>query len=363
MKRFFKCMVLCTLLGALMVIAPPLSPTALAQACGDNLRSGWIDTHVHPNGGRGQWTDFPGSIAHAASIIQSTNISRMVLMPNPQIHGESTPYALEYYLDEARKYPDCFAFMGGGGTLNSMIHQDAKDGVSEELKAKFTERAEQIVKTGAIGFGELSIVHLSLLPDHEFQSVPADHPLLLLLADIAAKNDMLIDFHYDAVGEDMKAPDWLLVPPNPSEIKENLKAFERLLEHNRGAKIMWAHFGSDNLGFWTVDLTRRLLKKHPNLYMSIRSGRGQAIQNHLLKRGGFKPGWIKLLREFSDRFVLGGDQFFVSEDTVGPSEIFSKRAKIIRKRMNIILKRLPDDLKRKIGYENAIRLYKLDSQR
>ena len=362
MKRQIVRAAISVFLGALTLVAAPLSRTASAEPCGDP-RQGWIDTHVHPAGGRGEYTDFPASVKHAAKTIQSSPISMMILMPNPQIHTDVTPYAMEYFLAYQKDYPGCFAYLGGGGTLNSMIHQDARDGVSDELKAKFTERAEQILKAGAVGFGEISILHISVLPDHSFESVPADHPLLLLLADIAAKHEVIIDFHFDPVGEDMKAPDWLSVPPNPPEFKENIKAFERLLAHNRGAKIMWAHFGSDNLGFRTVGLARRLLKKHPNLYMSIRSARGQAIKNHLLKPKGFKRGWRKLLRDFSDRFVLGGDQFFVSEDTVGPTEIFAKRAKNLRKRMNKILSRLPDDLKRKIGYENAIRLYKLDSRR
>jgi hypothetical protein len=193
--------------------------------------------------------------------------------------------------------------------------------------------------------------------------VDADHPLLRLLADVAARHAAVIDLHFDVVAEDMKAPEWLASPPNPSSFRANVAGFERLLEHNRGARIVWAHLGSDQLGWWTVDLSRRLLAKHPNLFMSLRLAPGRVPQNHpLLPDGALRPEWLGLFREFSDRFVIGADTFIVSPSVRGggPGVIFAQRAPMIRQRTRAFLAALPGDLARKIGAENAIRLYRLE---
>lgn len=204
--------------------------------------------------------------------------------------------------------------------------------------------------------------HLSHTSGHPYESVAADHPLLLLLADIAARNNVLIDFHFDVVAEDMKAPEWLASPPNPQGLVANLAAFERLLEYNRKAKIVWAHAGSDMLGFWTTGLSRRLLEKYPNLYMSLRMAPGRAPRNHPLgSNRELRPEWKRLLEDFSDRFVIGGDQFIASPSVrgMGPGMIFSQRAPMIRERTKAFLSALPPELYRKIAVENATRLYRL----
>ena len=235
-------------------------------------------------------------------------------------------------------------------------------GVSNDLRREFEDKANEILQRGALGFGEITAHHLSHVPGHPYESVTADHPLLLLLADIAGRNNALIDFHFDLVTEEMKAPEWLSSPPNPRLFRPNLAAFERLLEHNRKAKVVWAHAGSDMLGNWTIELSRRLLGKHPNLYMSLRLAPGRAPQNHPLSRDNeIRPGWLQLLRDFPDRFVIGGDQFFVSPSVRGggPGVEFSQRAPMNRERTRVFLAALPADLSRKIALENAIRLYRL----
>ena len=158
----------------------------------------------------------------------------------------------------------------------------------------------------------------------------------------------------------MKAPGWL-TPPNPASFQANLAAFERLLAHNRNARIVWAHAGSDMLGQWTVSLSRMLVAKHPNLFMSLRMVPGRAPQNHpLTPNDQIKPEWRQLLNDFPDRFVIGGDQFFVADAvSAGPAKGFAQRAGIIRQRVNLFLAALPEALARKIGFENALRIYKL----
>jgi len=240
-----------------------------------------------------------------------------------------------------------------------MIHRAGTAGaVGDDLKQRFEKQANEILQQGAAGFGEMAVHHLSFMRGHPYESVPADHPLFLLLADIAARHDVVIDLHFDPVTEDIPLPTddtprpgKLTSPPNPKVLQANIAPFERLLTHNRKAKIVWAHAGSDPIGHWTVELSRRLLQSHSNLYMSLRMG-GGAPQNLVFDSGGgIKPVWMNLFRDFADRFVIGNDQFIASSRIPGggPGFVFAQNASLLRKRTKDFLSKLPEDLVRKIG--------------
>ncbi len=339
------------------------SGAGTTQAAEGNNRIEWLDIHVHFVGGKSGRQDYEGAARAAVEVMDESGIRKMVVMPPPQDYSNAPNYDYDSFVEAVKRLPARFAFLGGGGSLNVMLQAagDSRE-LSNELRREFEQKADEILRHGGVGFGEIAAHHLSHVPGHPYESVAADHPLLLLLADIAGRNNALIDFHFDLVTEEMKAPGWLSSPPNPRLFRPNLAAFERLLEHNRKAKIVWAHAGSDMLDHWTVELSRRLLGKHPNLYMSLRLAPGRAPQNHPLNKDNeIRPGWLQLLRDFPDRFVIGGDQFLVSPSVRGggPGVEFSQRAPIVRERTRLFLAALPADLSRKIALENAIRLYGL----
>lgn len=346
--------------GALLAFLP--SENAAPQQAEITRRIEWIDVHAHLIGGRGQFVDYDGAVAAALKAMDEAGIKTSVVMPPPQVAGTPPPYDSDSFLSAIKRYPGRFAFLGGGGTLNPMLQDTgAASDVSERVRRAFEAKAEEIIRQGAAGFGEMTAHHLSHRSGHPYESVPADHPLLLLLADIAARHDAVIDLHFDPVAEEMNLPSELASPPNPPVLRENLAGFERLLAHNRKARIVWAHAGSDFLGHWTASLSRQLLGKHPNLYMSLRIGGGVARNLALSAAGELNPEWLDVFREFPDRFVIGGDQFFASPRAAGrgPGLVFAQRAPIIRRRTIQFLNRLPPDLTRKIAHENAARLYKL----
>jgi hypothetical protein len=285
-------------------------------------------------------------------------------MPPPQVYGMPANYDHEVLSEIVKRYPNRFAFLGGGGSLNAMVQAAGRSWeVSDKLRRDFEDKANEILRQGAAGFGEMTAHHLSHVSGHPYESVAADHPLLLLLADIAALAGVPIDLHFDVVAEEMNAPGWLSSPPNPQILSANLDAFERLLMHNRKARIVWAHAGSDMLGHWTTDLSRRLLEKHPNLYMSIRMAPGRAPENHpVSKAGEIRAEWLRLLEDFSERFVIGADQFFASPSLRGdaPALTFAQRAPMIRERTRVFLGLLPDDLYRKVALENPARIYRFN---
>lgn len=323
----------------------------------------WIDVHTHPSASfKNRELDFSGAVRATAKAVADSPISKVLLMPTPQAQARRVNWQVEDFLGEARKHPARIAVLGGGGSLNLMINADSPDGqVSEALRDRFEKRAEQILRLGAVGFGEMSILHLSLADGHGYSSVAGDHPLFLLLADIAARHGVPIDIHFDLVAEDIPLPAWLSPQRNPAVLKKNIDGFERLLAHNRQARIVWAHAGSDNIGHWTVELTRQMLNQHPNLYMSLRMtpAQGRIMQNHPLTPNGIRPPWLKLFQGFPDRFVIGGDLFFTTPGSKGPAVYFGQTAGRIRSQTELFLSHLPPDLARKIGTENATRLYNL----
>ncbi len=343
------------------VVAFALVCLATGASAADNSAAPieWIDVHTHPIGGR-RLPDYQGAVDAALAIMQESGIRHMVMMPPPQ----APPGNFDYpdFARAIKPHAARLSFLGGGGTLNVMLQQAAgEQAVPEATARRFDEKAAEILAAGALGFGEITAHHLSLLPDHPYEAVAADHPLLLRLARIAAHHDVVIDLHFDPVTEELTAPGWMSSPPNPRVFRPNIDAFERLLEHDRKAKIVWAHAGSDMLGQWTVALSRKLLEKHPNLYMSLRLGPGRAPANHpLMPNGAIKAQWLELLTDFQDRFVIGNDQFFLGAGVQGgPAATFAQRAATNRYRTQQLLSALPEPARSKIARDNAKRIYRI----
>ena len=227
------------------------------------------------------------------------------------------------------------------------------------MKKKFRDFALRIIDDGAVAFGEMAALHFSFSKTHSFEQAPADHPLLLLLSDIAAEHGLPIDFHMEAVLEDQPLPPALLErsPNNPSMIKSTIPGFERLLNHNLSTNIVWQHIGWDNTGHMTTDLVRRLLKSHSNLFCALKFVRknhepfqlGEALMDEDMK---IRPKWLELISEFPDRFMVGADEFVSAPGgwSAGPPSFVDTWA---------ILNQLPEELRNKVGCENAARVYHL----
>ena len=159
----------------------------------------------------------------------------------------------------------------------------------------------------------------------------------------------------EAVPRDMPLPDRTALRRsgrNPPVLQENLTAFERLLAHNRGVKIIWAHAGWCNTGERTAGLCRELLSRHPNLFMSFKLSPDSVPETRPLSpdQTAIRPEWLALIRDFPDRFFIGTDQFYVRPGgrTIGPQKTEATRT---------LMDLLPPDLARKVGVENPQRLF------
>jgi predicted TIM-barrel fold metal-dependent hydrolase len=312
-----------------------------------------LDVHAHLF--HAPQSDMRDAVRPALEAMDRLEIARSLLMPPPQPPGHRTLYDFDSFLPLIRPHAGRLGFLGGGGTLNTMLHRNVP--VTEVIKRDFTDTAERIIRAGAAGFGEITAHHVSYFPQHPYETVTADHPLLRLLADIAERHDVPIDLHLDPIPGDMPTPPRLAdrSSANPRVLTANLDGFERLLSHNRGASIVWAHAGRDTLGTWTVALTRGLLERHPNLFLSLTMHPpfGVVAENSLLDAGGqANPAWVDLLRDFPDRAVIGSD--FFHQPTGRDGSTLPPPSATVRRFVNA----LPAALGLHVAHQNATRLYR-----
>jgi len=335
----------------LALVALAATPAAAAELT-------LIDTHAHLDHA-GNLGNLSYTMDSALATMDRLGIRLSIVEPPPQVSGLPVTYDCDRMKFVARDGKGRFRINGGGGRINAFIQETASDDVTDRMKARFRERVDEVLGCGIVGFGEIAAHHMSMAQmgeRHPYEWTPPDHPLLLMLADIAAEKDIPIDLHLDLVPEDMPLPNRpIFNATNPRTLKANLAGFERLLDHNKAARIIWAHAGSDPLQTKTPEVLRALMTRHANLYASIRPGmRGGpppvAIFDGQLR---IKGPWLALLRDFPDRFVLGSDQFHPPSSAMRrtPPEGIENLVKLVDQ--------LPPELARAVGSENANRLFKL----
>lgn len=204
----------------------------------------WIDCHAHlqpvyPAHGVGLSLDWSGAVHTALAAMDAAVISRTVLMPPPMMPFQDGMYDAGELRAVCTQHNDRFLFMAGGGPLNPMIHHAWINGsLDSAAKLRFRDKAEEILAMGACGFGEMAAEHFSFSANHPYESAPPDHPLFLLLADIAADHEVPMALHMEAMPSDMDLPGHLNSPLNAKRLRPNIEALERLLEHNRRARII-----------------------------------------------------------------------------------------------------------------------------
>lgn len=316
-----------------------------------------IDTHVHFESVRVR--NFEASARTALGTMDQYGIVRSLIMSPPRA---SFNVRINHDIEELQAavagQRERFAVLGGGGSLSIMIHATAPADVTADVKKRFRARAEEILALGAVGFGEIPIEHLSLPamgPGHAYAAVAADHPLLLLLAEIAAERQVPVDVHFDLIPEDMPLPEQLAAAANPPQLRANLEGFRRLLAHRPQAPIVWSHVGFEPLLTRGPGIVREMLASYPNLYMSFRINRtGGSPAMAFTQDGQLKPAWLELIRDFPDRFLLGSDSFYMPGSQgargTGASGMNNLRS---------LIDQLPPELGRQVASDNAIRLYRL----
>lgn len=346
----------------------PGGPGQRPQGIQGATRVAHVDVHMHL---AGRQKELGEAVENCVASMDQFKITRAVVMGPPQ----PPPGYVDVpdFLLDLRRHGDRFAFLGGGGILNPMLHAHRDpESVTPEFKQQFVDAANKLLDEGAAGFGEIAVLHLSLLNTHPFEQVPSTHPLMAALAEVADQRKVVIDLHMDAVtaASSMPTPQSLKVPPNPPTLNGNITGFERLLTEHPNAHIVWAHGGSDLTGNLTPALIRRLMDAHPNLFMSLRpvppqvnsaNPFGLRFYNLILTPSGIESDWLALLRRHSDRFVMGSDSFFVppSANPGGAASMLARGNQARLAAAGAMLSKLPSELQAKIARENPARIYRI----
>ncbi len=172
-----------------------VSGNLMASPASAQSKIDWIDVHVHLIAAKGALDDFDEAARAALQIMDDNNIKKIIVMSPPR---SKENFDIESLTGVMAKYSARIAVMCGGGSLNPMLQEAGHSTtVSKEVRERFEKTAETCLASGAKGFGEMTAHHVSMAPSHGYDSVPADHPLLLLLADIAARHGVPIDLHFD----------------------------------------------------------------------------------------------------------------------------------------------------------------------
>ena len=103
-----------------------------------------------------------------------------------------------------------------------------------------------------------------------------------------------------------------------------------------------------------------MLGRHANLMLSVRPVNPRP-GSLLTPKGPADPDWMALLRDFSERFVLGTDTFVVADSYSGVDapRVLAQRSAIQRQGVRRLLSLLPPDVARRIAIDNAERIYRL----
>ncbi|MFA4877949.1 MAG: amidohydrolase family protein [Methanoregula sp.] len=307
--------------------APGYSSTAAADAT-PPFTGNFIDTHAHIR---------PGSMAYPEILrnMDEQGIDRMIVMEPPgDLWISGTPASSYGVPDAAVQYPSRFAVLYSGEAGSMLYSAAKKDSFTPAQQEQFTALLEKAMASGKYrGIGEIGLRHLPPpgMPDSYDITVPADHPWMFIMSDIAARNGVPVDIHMQADNT-------------------NVAAFERLLDHNPDAIIIWDHAGDHTMNA-TPDLLRRLLAAHKNLYSSIkiRTDERQLLGGIMNKEGKVSEKWKSLLADYPDRFIIGTDvKLGIRQNEIRFVDFHHD-----------LLSQLPPDVAQKIAYDNPKRLFGL----
>ncbi|MDH5638618.1 MAG: hypothetical protein OEZ04_09010 [Nitrospinota bacterium] len=304
---------------------------------------------------------YTNAVGPLLKLMDKRNVAKAMVMPPPQYRGQPGAYDYKALLPAIQAGGGRLLLVAGGGSLNPLIMGTNADKVAPQDIETFKKKAELIIKSGAVAFGEMTALHVCMSERHHYMAAPPDHPLFLLLADIAASNGMPIDLHMEAVTEKMATPQKLLeaCSKNPHTLPPTIPGLERLLQHNRNAIFVWQHIGWDNTGHMTTELLNRLLHEHPNLFLSIRvlgwqqtrlEGR---FRNTITNpQGRIRPEWKQLLSDHPGRFMVGGDAF------VGETGFKNKSSESFKESWRAI-NNLLEPARSKVSWKTAEQVYKV----
>jgi Tat protein secretion system quality control protein TatD with DNase activity len=326
----------------------------------------YVDTHSHIAPG----VDFEQVIEG----INANNVSHIGIMPRG---GATEEEVVEFH----KRYPDRVIPFYGGCAIQSLLTQGSNVSINKEdivffqgyrqdwwerNLEKLIEQIEKDLKGAPYrGIGEIRLRHYGNGPkvpekQHDY-NFPANSPFMFRLVDLAAKLSLPVAIHMEAESKDEhikflgKSADEDTPPP-----------FERLLNHNKDALIIWCH-----LGRATPEVVKRMLDKHPNLYTDISDvqPRGNntigvspaslaifweyTLKNSIIDEDGcLGENWKKLFMNYPDRIMIGCDAM--------SSKNYGRMYSALMNELKNILSQLSSEVAQMIAYENVKKIFKIN---
>jgi hypothetical protein len=143
----------------------------------------------------------------------------------------------------------------------------------------------------------------------------------------------------------------------------NYRYFLPLCQRHPRAKIQWAHAGS----VLQPGQVAELMRACPNVWaeLSARDHMRYGQTNPIVdEQGLLLPEWQDFVAEFQDRIMIASDPFYIegdnSWDTPNTGWLHVDEVIAFHRRW---LSGLPQDIQRKLAYENALRFYGEDAKR
>lgn len=141
------------------------------------------------------------------------------------------------------------------------------------------------------GIGELMSRHDELTAQTYGEAPRADHPALLSVYDLAAEYGLPVLIHHNIAEVELDDPIYL-------------QEMKNALEHNRDARIIWAHVGVSR--HITISnllmLADQMLAQNPNLYYDIS---WVVYEDYILPS---LESWAALIEKYPERFIIGSDK-------------------------------------------------------
>jgi len=284
-----------------------------------------VHSHIRPDG-----MDYPALLA----AMDKEGIDTMVIMEPPgAIWIEGVTPAKYGIPDAGLQYPKQFITLYSGDA-GKMLYTAVKTGsYTPEDETRYRALLIDAARSGTYrGFGEIGIRHIPPkgMPQTYDITVPADHPWMLAMSDVAAQYGIPVDIHMEATSD-------------------TVAGLERLLAHNRNTIIIWDHAGWGNTPDNTPALMRRLLSENPNLYTSIKFRQDMAGKGFLNSDGTINAEWLSVVKDYPDRFMMGSD--------IKPG-IWDNEFRQVKDHVSI-LSQLPADVQEKVARDNAIQIFKI----
>jgi Tat protein secretion system quality control protein TatD with DNase activity len=326
----------------------------------------YIDTHSHIA---------PGvNLKEIIENIDTNDVSHIGIMPRG---GTKEAEIIEFY----ERYPNRVIPFYGGQAVQALLKQGSHRSVGKDEVIFFQGHCEEwweenlghsmeLIRDDLKGdpyrgIGEIRLRHYGHGPKvpekkHDYNFSP-DSLFMFRLVDLAAELGLPVAIHMEAESQG----EYIEFLGKPAE-KDTLPSFERLLDHNKDALIIWCH-----LGRTTPEVIKRMLDNHPNLYTDISdvlprgdNARGvslaslEVFREYTLKNsiidedGCLGEDWREVFKSYPDRIMIGCDAM--------SSKAYGKMYSALMNELKNILSQLDPETAHMIAYQNSKEIFKID---